>query len=31
MKYVSWVEKNRPNTIDEICYQDDVKVGLKIL
>lgn len=29
MKYVSWVEKNRPNTIDEICYQDDVKIGLK--
>ena len=29
MKYVSWVEKNRPNNLDEICYQEDVKEGLK--
>lgn len=29
MKYVSWVEKNRPNKLDEICYQEDVKIGLK--
>lgn len=29
MKYVSWVEKNRPNNLDEICYQEDVKIGLK--
>ena len=29
MKYVSWGEKNRPNNLDEICYQEDVKIGLK--
>ncbi len=29
MKYVSWVEKNRPSKLDEICYQDDVKEGLR--
>ena len=29
MKYVSWVEKNRPNNLNEICYQEDVKSGLK--
>ena len=25
MKYFSWVEKNRPQNLNEICYQDDVK------
>jgi replication factor C subunit 2/4 len=29
MKYVSWVEKNRPNNLDEICFQEDIKIGLK--
>jgi len=29
MKYVSWVEKNRPNSLDEICYQEEVKTGLR--
>jgi len=29
MKYVSWVEKNRPNNINEICHQDEVKEGLR--
>ncbi len=29
MKYVSWVEKNRPSKLDEICYQDEVKEGLR--
>ena len=29
MKYVSWVEKNRPNNLDEICYQEEVKEGLR--
>lgn len=29
MKYVSWVEKNRPSKLDEICYQEDVKEGLR--
>lgn len=29
MKYVSWVEKNRPDNLDSICYQEDVKIGLK--
>lgn len=29
MKYVSWVEKNRPNKIDEICYQEEIKEGLR--
>lgn len=25
----SWVEKNRPNNLDEICYQDDICKSLK--
>lgn len=29
MKYVSWVEKNRPSKLNEICYQEDVKEGLR--
>ena len=29
MKYVSWVEKNRPSKLSEICYQDEVKEGLR--
>ena len=29
MKYVSWVEKNRPSKLNEICYQDEVKEGLR--
>ena len=28
MKYYSWVEKNRPSKLEEICYQDNVKKGL---
>jgi replication factor C subunit 2/4 len=27
----SWVEKNRPNKLDDLCYQDKVKLGLKNL
>lgn len=29
MKYYSWVEKNRPKKLEQICYQDDVKKILK--
>lgn len=29
MKYYSWVEKNRPKNLEQICYQDDVKKILK--
>ena len=29
MKYYSWVEKNRPKNLEDICYQDDVKKVLK--
>jgi len=29
MKYYSWVEKNRPKNLEEVCYQDDVKKILK--
>lgn len=29
MKYYSWVEKNRPTKLEQICYQDDVKKILK--
>jgi replication factor C subunit 2/4 len=29
MKYYSWVEKNRPKKLEDICYQDDVKKILK--
>ena len=29
MKYYSWVEKNRPKKLEQICYQDEVKKILK--
>ena len=29
MKYYSWVEKNRPKNLEDICYQDDVKKILR--
>lgn len=29
MKYYSWVEKNRPQNLNEVCYQNDVKKILK--
>ncbi len=29
MKYHSWVEKNRPTKLENICYQDDVKKVLR--